>query len=51
MMQETNKRVQFLWVPAHTGVLGNEEADKLAKQAMAKENIDMDIKHSKDEIN
>ncbi|XP_039535824.1 uncharacterized protein LOC120484610 [Pimephales promelas] len=43
MMQQKNKIVQFLWVPAHTGVAGNEAADKLAKHSMAKENIDIQI--------
>ncbi len=42
--------VQFLWVPAHTGVAGNEEADQLAKQVMTKENIDMQILYSKAEL-
>jgi len=38
-MKQTNNIVQFLWVLAHTGVSGNEAADKLAKQAMANETI------------
>jgi len=50
MMQQKNKIVQFLWVPAHTGVAGNEAADKLAKHSMAKENIDIQIGYSKLEM-
>ena len=30
--------IVFLWVPAHVGILDNERVDKLAKQAVRKEN-------------
>ncbi|KAI2644871.1 putative RNA-directed DNA polymerase from transposon BS [Labeo rohita] len=50
MIHQEKKVVQFLWVPAHTGVAGNEEADQLAKQAAAKEGIDMQILYSKSEL-
>ncbi len=50
MLQQINRMVQFLWVPAHTGVAGNEEVDQLAKQVMTKENIDMQILYSKAEL-
>nr|XP_055031454.1 uncharacterized protein LOC129420520 [Misgurnus anguillicaudatus]XP_055031455.1 uncharacterized protein LOC129420520 [Misgurnus anguillicaudatus]XP_055031456.1 uncharacterized protein LOC129420520 [Misgurnus anguillicaudatus] len=43
-------QVKFMWVPAHVGIRGNERADKLAKMALLKENIEMQISLSKSEV-
>ena len=42
--------VSFLWVPAHMGVEGNEEADILAKQELKSNTINIEIPSSKEEI-
>ena len=43
-LQNLNKRIVFQWIPAHCGIVGNEQADMLAKKGSritqtAKQNI------------
>ena len=37
LLQQKKKAVNFCWVPGHVGVLGNEEADYLAKSGASKD--------------
>ena len=41
--------MSFVWVPAHVGIEGNEEADMLAKQSLRQQNIDLQFCLSKAE--
>ncbi len=42
-------QVKFMWVPAHVGITGNELADRLAKRALTKENVEVQVNVSKAE--
>jgi len=35
-LRETEKETTIMWIPSHTGIKGNEEADKKAKEATTK---------------
>jgi ribonuclease HI len=38
-LEESEWRIKFSWVKAHAGTLGNEIADRLAKEAARSENM------------
>ena len=39
-LQDDNCDITFIWVPSHVGILGNDKADDLAKQALNIDNIE-----------
>ena len=43
LVSKYSKNVDFVWLPSHIGIKGNELADKLANAAAAKPSIDVNI--------
>ena len=48
-LSQMGVEIQFMWVPAHVGIEGNESVDMLAKEALVNEDVELDIHISKAE--
>jgi len=42
LIRKYNRNISFIWLPSHTGITGNELADRLANLAISSDNIDID---------
>ncbi|XDV17936.1 hypothetical protein PO909_023724 [Leuciscus waleckii] len=47
---QSGTEITLIWVPAHIVVVGNEFADRCAKQAAGNSNVDIEVNYSKAEI-
>ena len=43
LIRKYNRNINFIWLPSHIGIKGNELADRLANLAISGDNIDIDI--------
>ncbi len=50
-LSQTGCQVKFMRVPAHVGITGNEMADRLAKRALTKETVEVQVNVSKAKVN
>lgn len=50
LLTQQNLFVQFLWVPAHKGVEGNEKADYLAKEAIKADAVELEVPLNNSEL-
>ena len=49
-LQISGLNIQLVWIPSHVGIIGNEVADKLAKQGLQHGKIDEEISTDKTEF-
>ncbi|CAC5371734.1 unnamed protein product [Mytilus coruscus] len=49
-LKQKNIEVTIEWIPAHVGILGNEQVDKLAKLALSNDKIDLNMSLSANEF-
>ena len=49
-LTDAGKQIVFIWIPAHVGIYGNENADQAAKQSLKIPEVSLKLPISKSEI-